>query len=171
MARRARPTTVSSDPPSRPAGLPPFSRVVEAHGAAVLRFCVARAGPNRAEDVFQETMIAALRAYGDVRDAGAVRSWLLSIAARKAVDADRAAARAPRPVEDLEALAVSAEAEHRDEALWAEVRALPDKQRQAVTLRYLADLSHREIGEVMRTSEDSARRSVFEGLRRLRRDR
>jgi DNA-directed RNA polymerase specialized sigma24 family protein len=37
-----------------------------------------------------------------------------------------------------------------------------------VTLRYLADLSHREIAEVMETSEDAARRNVFEGLRRLR---
>jgi DNA-directed RNA polymerase specialized sigma24 family protein len=37
-----------------------------------------------------------------------------------------------------------------------------------VTLRYLADLSHREVAEVMGTSEDAARRNVFEGLRRLR---
>jgi len=39
---------------------------------------------------------------------------------------------------------------------------------QPVTLRYLADLSHGEIAEVMQTSEDAARRNVFEGLRRLR---
>ncbi len=52
--------------------------------------------------------------------------------------------------------------------IWRLVRSLPGKQRSAVTLRYLADLSHREIAEVMETSEDAARRNVFEGLRRLR---
>ena len=44
------------------------------------------------------------------------------------------------------------------------VRALPDKQRQAVALRFLADLSHAEIAEAMGTSEPAARRNVFEGL-------
>ena len=55
-----------------------------------------------------------------------------------------------------------------DDGIWQLVRSLPGKQRTAVTLRYLADLTHREIAEVMETSEDAARRNVFEGLRRLR---
>ena len=55
-----------------------------------------------------------------------------------------------------------------DDGIWQLVRSLPGKQRTAVTLRYLADLSHREIAAVMETSEDAARRNVFEGLRRLR---
>jgi RNA polymerase sigma factor (sigma-70 family) len=48
------------------------------------------------------------------------------------------------------------------------VRALPDKQRQALMLRFLGDLSHREIGQVMGTTEAAARRNVFEALKRLR---
>ena len=130
---------------------------MEDHGPAVLRLCVARVGRERAEDAFQETMLAALRAYTDLRDAGAVRSWLLAIAVRTTVD-------------DLEAVAGAAEPAPRDDALWGLVRALPDKQREAVTLRYMADLSHREVAEVMGTSEEAARRNVLEGLRRLRRD-
>jgi len=149
-------------------GLPPFERVVELYGPALLRFCKSEVGADRAEDCFQETMLAALRAYDEVRDAGAVRSWLFSIAARKAVDSHRARARAPQPTEDLESLAAAEESAYRDEALWARVGGLPDKQRQAVTLRYGADLSHREIATVMETTEASARRNVFEGLTRLR---
>ena len=150
--------------------LPPFDRVVEAHGPAVLRFCAAQAGRERAEDCFQETMLAALRAYGHVRDPQAIRAWLFSIAARKAIDAHRSSARAPQPTEDAEALAVSEDTTLRDEALWEEVRALPGKQRQAIFLRYRADLTHAEIAQVMQTSEPAARRNVFEGLRRLRND-
>jgi len=150
------------------ARLPPFERVIERHGPALLRFCVAEAGPHRADDCFQESLLAALRAYPRLRDAGAVRSWLFSIAARKAIDLHRREARAPRPAEDAEAEDVGCAAPERDPALWARVRALPPKQRQAVTLRYVADLSHADVAEAMGTSEAAARRNVFEGLARLR---
>jgi len=148
--------------------LPPFERVIDLYGPAVLRFCAARVGSERAEDCFQETMLSALRAYEGVRDADAIRSWLFSIAARKAIDVHRAHASFPKPVEDLEPLADAHAAPALEDEIWARVRALPEKQRQAVTLRYRADLSHREIAEVMQTSEPAARRNVFEGLRRLR---
>ena len=148
--------------------LPPFEQVIEEHGRAVLRFCAAQAGAERAEDVFQETMMAALRAYDRVRDVDAIRSWLFAIASRKAVDAHRARARSPEPMADLEALAGAEDAELREDGIWREVRSLPEKQRTAVTLRYLADLSHGEVAEIMGTSEDAARRNVFEGLKRLR---
>jgi RNA polymerase sigma factor (sigma-70 family) len=150
--------------------LPPFERVVELHGRAVLRFCVGRVGPGRAEDAFQETMLSALRAYEDVRDPEAIRSWLFSIAARKVIDTHRAEARTPQPIEDLEPMAGAHDAPIVVDEIWAQVRALPEKQRQAVTLRYLADLSHREIAGVMQTSEPAARRNVFEGLTRLRQE-
>ena len=52
--------------------------------------------------------------------------------------------------------------------LWTLVRALPPKQRTAVALRYVYDASHADIGSVMGTSEDAARRNVHEGLKRLR---
>ena len=47
---------------------------------------------------------------------------------------------------------------------------LPDKQRTAVALRFLADAAYAEIGVVMQTSEEAARRNVHEGLKRLRRE-
>jgi RNA polymerase sigma factor (sigma-70 family) len=154
--------------------LPPFDQVVELHGPAVLRFCTAQAGAQRAEDCFQETMLAALRAYDTVRDPGAVRSWLFSIAQHKAMDAHRARVREPDPVADPETAAgvrtgtADDGIELPESALWRLVATLPEKQRTAVGLRYLGDLSHAEIGGVMGTSSEAARRNVFEGLRRLR---
>ncbi len=55
-----------------------------------------------------------------------------------------------------------------DDALWAEVRALPPKMRAAVTLRYAADLGYDGIATALDCSRDAARRSVHEGLERLR---
>src|SRR5262249_58189220 len=78
--------------------LPPFEWVVREHGPDVWRFCASQVGRDRADDCFQETMLAALRAYPSLRDPETVRTWLVRIAARKAVDLHRAAARAPVPV-------------------------------------------------------------------------
>jgi RNA polymerase sigma factor (sigma-70 family) len=148
--------------------LPPFEHVVDEHGPAVLRYCAAQVGPDRAEDCFQETMLSALRAYARVRDPGAIRSWLYSIASRKAIDAHRARARGPEPMAEVEPLPSTDEIEPSDGSIWQHVRSLPPKQRQAVSLRYVADLSHREIAVVMQTSEAAARRNVYEALVHLR---
>jgi RNA polymerase sigma factor (sigma-70 family) len=149
-------------------GLPPFEQLIELHGEAVLRFCIARAGAEHAEDCFQETMLAALRAYTQVRDPDAILGWLFSIAARKTIDLHRSRQRAGAPVEDLEPFLGPGHDRLPDRGIWELVRALPPKQRQAVTLRYLGDLTNREIADVMDTSVEAARRSVFEGLERLR---
>lgn len=147
----------------------PFEYIVETHGPAVLRFLTGRVGPERAEDCFQETMLAALRSYDEVREPKAVKSWLFTIATRKSIDAYRSAARRPSAGASVEETPDrSAFARPGEKDIWSVVAELPDKQALAVELRYRAGLSHREVGEVMAVSESAARRSVFEGLKRLR---
>jgi DNA-directed RNA polymerase specialized sigma24 family protein len=46
--------------------------------------------------------------------------------------------------------------------------ALPEKQRAAVTYRYLADLPYRDIGELIGSSAAAARRSAADGIAALR---
>ena len=79
------------------ATLPPFQELLDEHGHDVLGFLVASVGPHDAEDCFQETFIAALRGYPKLKHAGNLRSWLLTIAHRKAIDHHRAGARAALP--------------------------------------------------------------------------
>jgi RNA polymerase sigma factor (sigma-70 family) len=149
--------------------LAPFDRVVDEHGADLWRFCVSQVGRERAEDLFQETMLAALTAYPSLREPSRVRPWLLRIAARNAIDHFRASSRAPVPVPDpASGVADEAEPPQRDDELWRQVRELPPKQRQAVALRFVLDLKYAEIGEAMATSPEAARRNVYEGLERLR---
>jgi RNA polymerase sigma factor (sigma-70 family) len=150
-----------------PTRLPPFEQAVEQHGADVWRFAVSQVGHDRADDVFQETMLAALSAYPSLRDPGAVRPWLLRIAARKAVDLFRERTRAPEPTPEPDPGSTT-DAEPADDELWARVGELPDKQRRAVALRFLLDLQYADIGAAMETSPEAARRNVFEALRALR---
>ncbi len=57
-----------------------------------------------------------------------------------------------------------------DSTLWHRVHALPAKQRAAVLLRFAGDLSHREVAQALGCSEDAARRSAHEGLKKLRQE-
>jgi RNA polymerase sigma factor (sigma-70 family) len=151
--------------------LPPFQLLLDTHGRDVYRFLIATVGGSDADDCYQETWLAALRAYPRLRDAGNLRGWVLTIAHRKAIDHIRGRRRRPMPVADVpEKPASEGGIAVRDgmPELWARVRQLPTKQRTAVALRYVLDASYAEISAAMGTSEEAARRNVHEGLKRLR---
>ena len=149
--------------------LPPFQALMDEHRDDVYRFLVASLGREDADDCFQETFIAALRAYPRLRDASNLRSWLFTIAHRKAIDAHRARSRRAVPVEEVpERAAAEVVPLNGEPELWRAVRDLPAKQRAAVLHRYVNDLAYADIGQVMGCSEDAARRSVHEGLKKLR---
>jgi RNA polymerase sigma factor (sigma-70 family) len=149
--------------------LPPFQELLDAHGRDVYRFVRAIVGHDDADDTYQETWIAALRAYPRLRDASNLRGWVFTVAHRKALDRLRARRRTPIPVAELPETDGGGSAPGpADEALWALVRSLPDKQRTAVALRFVADAAYADVAAVMGTSEDAARRNVHEALKRLR---
>ncbi len=154
------------------ATLPPFQGFLDEHREAVWRFLVSAVGRVDADDCFQETFIAALRAYPRLRGAERehnLRAWVMTIAHRKALDVHRARARAATPVPEPQAGEV-APATAPDGALWDAVRRLPHRQRSAVVLRFLGDLPHREIAVAIGCSEEAARRSLHEGLNKLRKE-
>jgi len=148
--------------------LPPFQLLLDAHGRDVHRFLIATVGHSDADDCYQETWLAALRAYPRLRHAENLRSWIFTVAHRKAIDHVRARKRRPIPrPEAPERPSVQPANDGRPE-LWAHVRELPPKQRTAVALRFIVDAGYAEIAEMMETSEEAARRNVHEGLKRLR---
>jgi RNA polymerase sigma factor (sigma-70 family) len=153
------------------AALPPFQSFLDENREAVWRFLCASVGPAEADDCFQETFIAALRAYPRLRADSNLRAWVLAIAHNKAIDAHRGRSRRPLPVAepgDLERPGATGPEGPRDEELWEAVYELPERQRSAVVLRFVGDLPHREIAAAIGCSEEAARRSLHEGLNKLR---
>jgi DNA-directed RNA polymerase specialized sigma24 family protein len=155
------------------ATLPPFQSLLDEHAADVMAVLRGAVGRDGAEDCFQETFLAALRAYPKLRDASNLRAWLLTIAQRKAIDHHRANGRRPTPVGG------EAEVEGRGggegdvpggDEIWELVGELPPKQRAAVALRFACDLPHAEIAAALGCSPQAARRSLHEGMKRLRRE-
>jgi RNA polymerase sigma factor (sigma-70 family) len=150
---------------------PPFQAFLDAHREDVYRFLMYQVGAGEADDCFQETFLAALRAYPRLRDGSNLRAWILTIAHRKALDAHRSRRRRPEPVEAVPDAPGGANLDGEvtgDPGLWRAVGDLPPKQRAAVVHRYVADLPYRDIARVMGTTEEAARRSVHEGVRKLR---
>jgi RNA polymerase sigma factor (sigma-70 family) len=159
------------------AALPPFQVFLDEHLHPVRAFLRGMVGPNDADDCLQETFLAALRAYPRA-EATNLRSWIFTIARRKAIDHHRSRRRRPQPVGEPEELidrqasagsassALGMSARHSE--IWTAVAELPPSQRAAVVLRFAVDLRYREVGEALGTSEEAARQSVHEGLKKLR---
>ncbi len=148
--------------------LPPFQTLLDEHAGDVMGVLRGAVGRGDAEDCFQETFLAALQAYPKLRDASNLRGWLLTIAHRKAIDHHRASGRRAVPVAEVVEVAVSDP--EPDDGIWEKVGGLPPKQRAAVALRYGSDLPHSEIAAALGCSPEAARRSLHEGIKRLRRE-
>lgn len=148
--------------------LPPFQALLDEHAAAVMAVLRGAVGREGAEDCFQETFLAALRGYPKLEDSRNLRGWLFTIAHRKAIDHHRARGRQPVPVAEVGEVGVTDP--EPDGEIWGLVGALPPKQRAAVTLRYACDLPHDEIAAALGCSPEAARRSLHEGIKRLRKE-
>jgi RNA polymerase sigma factor (sigma-70 family) len=148
--------------------LPPFERFLESNRMAVFRYLTAAVGPIDADDVFQETFLAALRAYPRCTEADRLDRWILRIASRKAIDHHRGVARRPIPVASLPERPTEADppANGFGPAMVA-VRELPARQRDAVAYRHILGFSVADTASLMRCSEEAVRASAYQGLRKL----
>ncbi len=147
---------------------PPFQVFIDTHREDVYRFLVAAVGAHEADDCFQETFVAAMRAYPRLEPGSNLRAWVLTIANRKAIDLHRARARRPLPLDPVPERAVDAAPPELRTELWDQVRELPPRQRAAVLYRFAGDLPFKDVGEAIGCSEAAARQNVHEALTKLR---
>jgi RNA polymerase sigma factor (sigma-70 family) len=144
----------------------PFERFLDGHAELVMRYLAVAVGPSDADDVFQETFLAALRAWPGVVDDGRLERWILRIASRKALDHHRRRRVRPTPVEEIPDLAVTDHVP--DHTLWDAVAELPAAQREAVLHRYALDRTYAQIAEALGGTPEAARANVYQGMKKLR---
>ena len=147
------------------------------HGPAIGRLCMALVGSQAdAEDLTQETLLAAHDAFDSWRGEGSVRAWLFGIARRKCARhlETRTVGRAK-----LELLRDDAHPAGPDPADAASERQLAARarkalgeirpsEREALILRYVAGLSFREVAAACGIDEAAARKRVSRAHARLR---
>ena len=149
---------------------------VHHHGESLGRFCMALLGDQaEAEEVTQETLIAAHDGFASFRGEGALRSWLFGIARRQC--ARRMAKRTRREQKLQLAFDASRDAETPADVLVRRQRAagvrqvleeLKPSEREALLLRYEAQLSYREIAEVTGQNDVTVRKRTSRALARFR---
>jgi RNA polymerase sigma factor (sigma-70 family) len=149
--------------------------LVDAHWRDVARLAHALAGPGDGDDVAQQAWAQALAAYPALRSSRNLRGWLLTITHRCAMDSHRSRGRRAVPHDDPASLfghptSPPADAALPDGDLWARVGSLPERQREAVVLKYVADLDHSAIAAALGTSPAMSRRLVSDALATLRKD-
>ncbi len=156
---------------------PTFEIVLERYQAEIYRYAMQLTrNPTDADDLYQETMMKAFRAYGRLDGDANVRAWVYRIATNTFLSDRRKHGRVDL-LDDVAAQAIPAA--QTDHAAGLDARALlqevavfvdglPPKQRVALTLRKYHELGYAEIAETLRCSEAAARASVHEALRKLR---
>jgi RNA polymerase sigma-70 factor, ECF subfamily len=159
------------------AGHPTFDDVLSRYQAEIYRFA-SHLTRNRADadDLYQETLLKAYRAFDRLDGHANHRAWLYKIATN-AFLSDRRKRSREGPLDEERAREIpgaatdhAARLDARDLLREVEdfVAALPTKQRVALVQRKYHDLSYAEIAANLRCSEQAARASVHEALRKLR---
>jgi RNA polymerase sigma-70 factor, ECF subfamily len=148
--------------------------LVERHYRELYRYAFSVLREERsAEDAVQDAFERAFSALGRYSEerlrAMRLRPWMYRITLN--VARNRLRRRREVPVEDLSVAAGAASDEDRESVMdtLAALGELPERQRVAVTLRYLQDMPYAEISGVTGWPEGTAKTLVRRGLMRLRR--
>lgn len=148
-----------------------LAAAARAHGAILGRLCMALLGSQAdADEAVQETLLRAHAAMASFRGEGSVKAWLCGIARHVCV---RTLETRRRGRELLELVPSDATPDviaqrQRARALREALDKLKPTEREALVLRYVADLSHREIAVACNLDEATARKRTSRALARLR---
>jgi len=145
------------------------------HGAILGRLCMALLGSQAdADEATQETLLRAHRAMPTYRGEGSVKAWLCGIARHVCAHMLETRRRGRELLELVPTDALSEDARiafanrRRAREIRDALAKLKPSEREALVLRYVADLSHREIALACNLDEATARKRISRALARLR---
>ncbi len=114
-------------------------------------------------ELAQEALLRTYRSWETVRTLDRPGAWTRHVLINLTIDAHRRAQReerATRRVASRMAEPSSPPAEAVSEQFWSAVRALPDRQRHAVALHYIDDLSVAEVARVLEVTDATVKTSL-----------
>jgi RNA polymerase sigma factor (sigma-70 family) len=150
-----------------------FAAIFRRYHQSLYRFCLAIVGNSEdAQDALQNTMMKVLRALPGEERKIELKPWLYRIAHNESIDL----LRRRRETRELDAeapapgygLAEDAATRERLRRLLADLRELPERQREVLVMRELAGLDFEEIGTALDTSGAVARQTLYEARQSLR---
>lgn len=151
-----------------------FAELVERHYDFIFRTACKWSGKRQdAEDIAQDVCVKLASAIRSFDGRSAFTSWLYRVTLNAVRDMQRAGNRRGRNIDRFaEVHPEDAPAEQEEAAtamqLWTAVRALPEKQRDAVLLVYAEEMNHAQAGEIMGCREATVSWHIHEAKKALR---
>jgi len=150
-----------------------FGELYLLYAQPVFRYLFSRIGNlPEAEDATAQTFLAALERFPHYKHDGYFASWLFSIARNKSADHFRK----QRNETSLDAAEyIGADPNMLQEIIKSDqvsrlsklINALSEEEQELLRLRFVADLSFGEIGRLINQKEDTAKKSIYRLLDRL----
>ena len=151
-----------------------FAELIGQHYDLIYRTAYKWSG-NRAdaEDIAQDVCVKLGSVLGSFDNRSAFSSWLYRITLNAVRDMQRARTRRGRHVDALAKVSPEDYPPDQEDAtaareLWTAVRALPEKQRDAVLLIYAEDLNHAAAADIMGCKETTVSWHIHEAKKTLR---
>jgi RNA polymerase sigma-70 factor (sigma-E family) len=148
-----------------------LTRLYRAHALSLIRLAYVMLGDKpAAEDVVQDAFAGLYRRWGELSD----RQKALQYVRSSVLNGCRTAIRRNRPrgtLADLEPSVISAEAavlaDERQRTVMRAIRSLPDRQREALVLRFYLDEPEAEIARLMGIRPSTVRSTTHRALAAL----
>ena len=152
-----------------------FDILVERHRRSVYQLCYRFAGNHEdSADLSQEVFLRAYRGLARFRGDASVATWLYRIGVNACLNRVSGKAAATVALDDTAELTAAPSdpasrliASQRAEAVRAAIARLPKRQRATLVLRMYHERSHREIAEILGTTEGAAKANLFHALGNL----
>jgi RNA polymerase sigma factor (sigma-70 family) len=149
--------------------------VYRTRAADFFRFALAKTGdPERARDAVQEGFARAIRGGATFQGTGPLEAWVARCVLNAALDLNRVFSRIQSEPEDVPA--DSTASDDSGSVIRDAVRQLPQRQRDALFLRYYLDFDYRAIAEALdvevgtiSATLHAARNSLTDALQEVRR--
>ncbi len=126
-----------------------------------------------AQDILQDVLFLIFRKLHTFRGDASMKTWVFRIASNRTIDFIRQSRR--RPTEALdekishsESPLIFTQKQAQLDALSHALAKLPAEQRQIVILKEINGLTFREIAEILRIPENTAKTRMYTGLKKLR---
>lgn len=126
----------------------------------------------QAEEVVQDAFVAMHGAWRRIKDEDKALAYLRQTVVNRSRSVLRrrqvAEKHAPTPGPDMPSAEYGAMARLESDRVMAALRRLPERQREALVLRYYGDLSEADIAEAMKVSKGAVKSHTHRGMQALR---
>jgi RNA polymerase sigma-70 factor (ECF subfamily) len=142
----------------------PFDAFYSREFASLVSLARALTGSTTAEDIAQEAMIAAYRRWREIEQLDVPAAWVRRVCANMSTSLVRRRAAEARALLRVGGMRHEhTELAPLDEDFWEQVRRLPRRQAQAISLHYIYDLQVSDIADTLGCSESSVKSHLVRG--------